>query len=399
MDMNTRHEILHPLIVLGLFAFAPTFASAAVPAFPGAQGGGAVAVGGRGGAVIPVTNLNDSGAGSLRACIAAAGPRTCVFRVGGTINFLSEITILNPFLTIAGQTAPGGGIQLAGKNMTQGLLTIRTNDVVIRYIKIRKGYNSACVDECGTNLVAYATGHRFIIDHVSSHWNQDEALAIGGGATGTAVKNVTFSYNIVAEGLSLGHSTGFLLAGAQGRSAEMTDIDLHHNLSMNNTHRNPLMRIKSGRLINNLWYNHKSYANHISGGVLADIIGNKYKAGPLRPNPAWHEIGATITGSGGKAAPGIPSLYIVGNVGWHQTNPAGDQTPLTSSIGGENGPDNGPMPVAWRRASAMANTTHPITAEPVADIEKSILPIVGASRRVDCDGKWVLNRDSTMLRW
>ena len=57
----------------------------------------------------------------------------------------------------------------------------------------------------------------------------------------------------------------------------MTDVDLHHNLTMNNTHRNPLMRIKSGRLINNLWYNHKSYINHISGGVQVDIIGQKYK--------------------------------------------------------------------------------------------------------------------------
>ena len=115
MDMNTRHKILHPLIVLGLFAFAPTFASAAVPAFPGAQGGGAVSVGGRSGAVIEVTNLNDSGAGSLRACVLASGPRTCVFRVGGTIQLLSSIMVNNPFLTVAGHTAPGGGIQLSGR--------------------------------------------------------------------------------------------------------------------------------------------------------------------------------------------------------------------------------------------------------------------------------------------
>ena len=115
--MNTRHEILHLLIALGLFAFAPTFASAAVPAFPGAQGGGAASVGGRGGAVIEVTNVNDSGTGSLRACVTASGPRTCVFRVGGTIVLQDYITIQNPFLTIAGQTAPGGGIQIRGNGI------------------------------------------------------------------------------------------------------------------------------------------------------------------------------------------------------------------------------------------------------------------------------------------
>ena len=88
-------------------------------AFPGAQGGGAASKGGRGGVIMEVTNLNDSGTGSLRACAQASGPRTCVFRVGGTINLLSNIYINQPFLTIAGQTAPGGGILLSGKNTTK----------------------------------------------------------------------------------------------------------------------------------------------------------------------------------------------------------------------------------------------------------------------------------------
>ncbi len=121
-NIKTPPEILHPLIVLGLFVFAPTFASAAVPAFPGAQGGGAVSVGGRGGAVIEVTNLNDFGAGSLRACVLASGPRTCVFRVGGTINLLSMLRITTRYLTVAGQTAP-----------SQNMVVIAINDVIFRY--------------------------------------------------------------------------------------------------------------------------------------------------------------------------------------------------------------------------------------------------------------------------
>ena len=183
MDMNTRHEILHPLIVLGLFAFAPTFASAAVPAFPGAQGGGAESVGGRGGQVIEVTNLNDSGAGSLRACVIASGPRTCVFRVGGTINLLSNLAINNPFITIAGQTAPGGGIQLSGKNMPQTMVVITTNNMVLRYIRVRKGFNAACGNECGSGITSWFPARRVMIDHVSQQWNQDDGMAIAGART------------------------------------------------------------------------------------------------------------------------------------------------------------------------------------------------------------------------
>ena len=119
---------------------APSVASA-LPAFPGAQGGGASSVGGRGGRVIVVTNLDDSGTGSLRACVLASGPRTCVFRVAGTIQLQSQLYISNPYLTVAGQTAPGGGILLSGKNSVEGLVTIVANDVIWQYTRLRHGYH------------------------------------------------------------------------------------------------------------------------------------------------------------------------------------------------------------------------------------------------------------------
>src|SRR5262245_263844 len=104
------------------------------PAFPGAEGFGAETVGGRGGVVLEVTNLNDSGPGSLRQAIEVRGPRIVVFRVDGTIENKSPLQIEHPHLTIAGQSAPGGGITLRGEEVR-----VQTHDVVIRHLRIRTG--------------------------------------------------------------------------------------------------------------------------------------------------------------------------------------------------------------------------------------------------------------------
>src|SRR5688572_28204706 len=115
------------LMPLGCIALA-----ADIPAFPGAEGFGSTTPGGRGGKVLFVTNLNDSGEGSLRAACDAKGPRIVVFRVGGIIDLQSPITVREPFLTIAGQSAPGDGICLRGNRFG-----IRTHDVVVRFLRSR----------------------------------------------------------------------------------------------------------------------------------------------------------------------------------------------------------------------------------------------------------------------
>src|SRR5258708_2274921 len=130
-----------------------------VPALPGAQGGGALSRGGRGGEVYQVTNLSDSGIGSLRVCIEAKGPRTCIFRTGGTITLASSLFVANPFITIAGQTAPGDRIHIAGPNPPDGhSLYITTHDVVIRYLRIRRGWyeGERCTSTCATNVLILA---------------------------------------------------------------------------------------------------------------------------------------------------------------------------------------------------------------------------------------------------
>src|SRR5688572_10450168 len=149
------------MISASLFALA----AAATPvtrelvAFPGAEGAGRLAAGGRGGRVIRVTSLDDGGPGSLRAAIEAKGPRTIVFDVGGTIRLKKPLVIRNGQVTLAGQTAPGGGIALRDR-----VFEIAADDVVVRYIRTRLGDESRVESDAFT----ISSGRRIIVDHVSA---------------------------------------------------------------------------------------------------------------------------------------------------------------------------------------------------------------------------------------
>lgn len=227
--------------------------SQVIPAFPGAQGGGATSKGGRGGRIIEVTSLADKGSGTLRECVMTTGPRICVFKVAGDIKLKSVIYITSPYLTVAGQTAPGGGIQISGVGSLQNLIGIAAHDVIWQYTKLRKGYNPNNVGEyiSGANMAIDSGSYNMMIDHNSVQWNQDEGLSVYSGFE--PVKNVTFSNNLVAEGL-YPHSTGYLIgATTPALNAQMTDIDFYNNLTMNNSHRNPLLTNKSSRVINNIF--------------------------------------------------------------------------------------------------------------------------------------------------
>ena len=393
-ESNETNNKLTQSVIVGTTTTPPTpTTSASGAAFPGAQGGGAASVGGRGGAVIEVTNLNDSGTGSLRACAeVATGPRTCVFRVGGTIQLASALYIRNPYLTIAGQTAPGGGILLSGKNMTDTMMWVGGHDVVIRYIRFRKGYNSGCSPSanCGSNInIGGTEAYNIVIDHSSLSWNQDEGIG-----PWSIKNNVTLSWNLFAEGIQ-GHATGILTgSGDSTVAANMTNIDMHHNLIMNNTHRNPQIGNKSTRFVNNINYNHSAHAMQVLGGSSVDVIGNINKKGPL--SGTYHEVHAQD--NPGDAPIGSPSLYLSGNIGWNQTNSSGDQWLLANKVVTYNGPSAGAIPSAWRRTTPLANTAYPIIAEPVGNLAANLLPTVGASRRLTCDGAWVSNRDSVDTR-
>jgi hypothetical protein len=196
-------------------------------AFPGAEGYGRFARGGRGGRVIEVTNLNDSGPGSLRAACDADGPRTVVFRVGGTITLKSKLVISKPYITIAGQTAPGDGI--ATRDFT--FAPFGTHDVIIRHMRVRIS------DETGQTLDGIGLGScdNSILDHCSVSWSIDEAVSSRGA------KNITVQRCMIAEPLNMSVHAAYVGTGKGHSYAGSISGNIgsfHHNLAANCAGRN-----------------------------------------------------------------------------------------------------------------------------------------------------------------
>ncbi len=245
-------------------------------AFPTAEGYGRFARGGRGGKVIEVTNLNDRGPGSLRAAVEADGPRTIVFTVSGLITLESRLIIRNPYLTIAGQTAPGKGICVRKFNMGLG----GTHDVIVRYVRVRPGNIS------GTTLdgMGMASSDHCIIDHCSISWTLDEAFSSRGA------KNITLQRTLISEALNeAGHKN--YPAGTQHGYAASIGGDVgsfHHNLLAHCSGRNWSLAgglnnsgSFAGRLDlrNNVVYNWQNRATD-GGAHEVNFVGNYYKPGP-----------------------------------------------------------------------------------------------------------------------
>jgi hypothetical protein len=370
-----------------------------VPAFPGAQGGGARAKGGRGGKVILVTNLNDSGPGSLRACVEATGARTCVFRVGGTIQLESAINIYNPYLTVAGQTAPGGGIQIRGNPTKQlDLIVVRTHDVVWRYTRLRPGANTGTTLQVGGAIICVAGCYNSIFDHNSLNWTKEDSLNIY--STSTPPKDLTFSWGIIAETLQFHPTAALMYSKTTAISDGMTDIDLHHNLFANNGHRQPLSGAKRLRFINNAVYNWYNFAAQQAGGGSSDWIGNQFKCGPMPCSGAGDIL--LYPGTTNVDASGTASMYVAGNIGPGNSNPGADNwTTMTAQMSARHGgTSSGPISSGYRRNTRLPAPASgiDITVQAVSTLQASLAAEAGASRRLACDGTWVANRDSVDAR-
>lgn len=255
------------------FAQADVNLTASQLIFPNAEGFGIESPAGRGGRVYRVTNLNDSGKGSLRECMDANEPRLCFFDVAGVIKLKEDLAIKNPFITIAGQTAPSPGVSLYGAG-----IRIYSHDILIQHIRVRVGDDIDGPSPINRDGIAIeGDGARnIVIDHCSVAWAIDENLAIWG----EQIKNITISNSIIAEGLANSlhpkgsHSMG-LLVGPRAKNIALIKNALLHNGS-----RNPLIRGGSTSIvINNLLHNSPWTAVTISDRratypTYSDVIGN-----------------------------------------------------------------------------------------------------------------------------
>ncbi|WP_306601632.1 hypothetical protein [Geothrix sp. 21YS21S-2] len=389
-------------------------------AFPGCEGMGGGATGGRGGAVYTVNTLEDTvhanvpaqngpkgAVCSLRDAMTKTGPRTIVFSVGGTITLHSTMWPVPPGLTIAGQTAPGGGIQVRGDGTfgTGGALLWYSGNTIIRYLRIRPGNAPANASQQG--LTGLATNDDrsadVVLDHNSFEWDGNKAAAFW---SAQGVFRSTFSWNLVAECMAP-HSTGLLVGGDTMGQANMNEAswDGHHNVLATIDHRLPQTWLKYGRWINN-YVSGYGYAMLIRGGTQFDIIGNVWDGinTGLPANAAKNEVRWADTPAHNEnqiVSSGTAQIYMSNNFG--PKNPLGSYDNFSTMLrlaSNENGQLNDAQVDTKYKASSpvipSALNAWPITITPLTrkeDLKALLAPKVGANRRLAPDGSWVDNRD------
>ncbi len=305
-------------LITALMAFTSITAWAQAPAFPGAEGFARYITGGRGGSVYHVTNLNDSGTGSLREALGKSGKRTIVFDVSGVINLKSDLKISKGDVTIAGQTSPGDGITLA--NYT---VTVAADNVIIRFIRFRRG-NAVNIND-GADAIWGRQRKNIMLDHCSFSWSIDEVASFYDNRT------FTMQWCTIAEALTnAGHDKG---AHGYGGIWGGKEASFHHNFLLHLQNRVP--RFNGARYA---WsgYDTSKYPNTIQaervdfrncvmynwgtggcyggpGGGYINMVNNYYKAGPATTNKTRvTQISKSDSSNGGdNPFPGYTSRYYI----------------------------------------------------------------------------------------
>ncbi|HUT75279.1 MAG TPA: hypothetical protein VM221_10670 [Armatimonadota bacterium] len=362
-------------------------AAADVPALV-AEGFGAASIGGEGGRVIWVTNLNDSGPGSFREAVSAEGPRIVKFKVGGIINLASNIEVEHGRLTIDGASAADkGGITLHGHSIE--LKGLECRDVIVRHLRVRRS-GGDCINIGGG-------AHRVVIDHCSVSWATDEDFGINKG------HYVTVQWCVIAEGLIEGghekgaHTDGMLVAHGANH------VTVHHNFFASNGTRNALMHGEGGfgaghektaiympiaifDFRNNLIYNFTS-GTELAQGLCANVVNNYYRYGPSdfplvyppssgRGMPIHLQLETYYPGSE------RPKLYCKGNVGPNRPKDEGEEWALVY-VGGVSQPGKWGSDPVYR--SNKPFLTPPVKTQPAEEAAKLVLEEAGAFPRDDVD--------------
>ncbi len=348
-----------------------------IPAFPGAEGGGAYTPGGRGGKVIVVTSLADRGPGTLREACETGGARIVVFNVSGVIRLNSPINVRAPYITIAGQTAPGDGVCVTGASFL-----IDTHDVVIRHMRFRRGAQDVAFrdDALGGNAVG-----NVMIDHVSASWGLDENMSIyrhvynRNPETGQGDKlptvNITIQNSIFSEALDLyNHAFGATIGGHNCMFAR--------NLFASNISRNCSIGMDEDfNFVNNVTYNW--WNRSVDGGdhtSRLNIINNNFKPGPMtntnKPDaPIRYRIVKLESGRSKEFGDRYGKAYVTGNVVWDNEKVTADNWAGGVQIGNQGG-------VGERMAEIRVDQPFPMPNVTIMDAKEAydfVLDHAGAS--------------------
>jgi autotransporter-associated beta strand protein len=243
--------------LLAIFSACGASSAAPIPAFPGAEGFGKYATGGRGGTVYHVTNLNDSGAGSFRDAVSATN-RTVVFDVGGLICITNRITVAQN-ITIAGQTAPGDGITV----YSNGISFSGAHNAIVRFIRVRQGVKGSDGSDAVTMT---GNSHDMIFDHLSVSWGRDETFSISSDSAPYPT-NITIQSTIISQGLQT-HSAGGLIQTPGG-------VSILRSLYIDNDTRNPKFKFNS-EYVNNVVYGWETAAYIMGGDSAGDSYANAF---------------------------------------------------------------------------------------------------------------------------
>jgi|GEM_PF-818297 len=383
-------------ILGGLLAllFSPTVFGQPLPAFPGAQGFGAIATGGRGGAVHKVTTLAASGPGSLQWALDQPGPRIIVFAVSGVIE--GDVQIPHGDVTVAGQTAPGAGITIHGHLYTP--FGDPFGNIILRHLRVRPPDPDADWPASQHDAIQFSTNHTLMLDHIDASHGADETIDLWNGATDVTLQWSAITYPIYDPANGWTHNKGILnhrpcLDGGtcDGGDPPGGRISIHHNLFAHARNRTPALSIGPAEVVNNVTYNgREGFVHHNIATGDFNLVGNVYIQGPdISLAPFWFDPE--------NGTPSIPTRYwlwdglvedpgdFVGRVDNPYTTPGFSDAYAFACCGIVAGQFNAVGPFDFSGFPGYV----PIETHPAAETEARILERVGAFPR-DIVNRWAV---------